>query len=121
MAVQTLIIAPEYNSFYAAGRDRVRPPIDLDYGGLAATKDCITVPTLYYNDGDTTVTFGPVEELSNESSPTYDGVLNTPERKILLSEANMDLATIEVPTTRTRIRIWLNHPTSPTAVSIGWG
>jgi hypothetical protein len=121
MTVRTIVIAPEYVSFYIAGKRKIVVPINHDRGGLAATDDCITVPALYWNEGDTNITIGPFEELNQLPAPDFDGLMNTPENKIMLSDANDDIADIAVPTTRTRIRIWLDHPTQPENIVIGWG
>jgi len=120
MVVKTFVIAPEYVSFYVAGRREVTPPIDFDYGRIAATRDCITVPSLYSNDGDTTVVVGPLSELNQTLAPDHDGLLDTPHRLLMLSDALIDIADIPVSSTRTHIRIWVNHPTQPDHVVIGW-
>lgn len=120
MVVKTLVIAPEYVSFYVAGRREVAPVVDHDYGRIAATRDCITVPSLYANDGDTTVVVGPLSELHQTLAPDHDGLLDTPHRLLMLSDALTDIADIPVGSTRTHIRIWVNHPTQPDHVVIGW-
>ena len=97
MTVRTIVIAPEYVSFYIAGKRKIVVPIDYDYGGLAATDDCINVPALYWNEGDTNITIGDFEELGRLSPPDFDGFLNTPENKIMLSDTNADIADVEVP------------------------
>jgi hypothetical protein len=49
-------------------------------------------------------------------------MLNTPDNKIIVSDANEpEMAKASVPTTRTRIRIWVNRPTEPDEVLIAWG
>lgn len=120
MVVKTFVIAPEYVSFYVAGRREVTPPIDFDYGRIAATRDCITVPSLYANDGDTTVVVGPLSELNQTLAPDHNGLLDTPHRLLMLSDALTDIADIPVGSKRTRIHIWVNHPTEPDQVVIGW-
>lgn len=87
MAAENFVVAPEYLSIYVAGKRKISPPIDLDYGGIAANEDCITVPCLYWNEGDTTVTVANFAELPSQSAPSYDGVLNTPEKILMISEA----------------------------------
>jgi hypothetical protein len=121
MAVETLIVAPEYLSIYIAGKRKISPPIDHDYGGIAANEDCITVPCLYWNEGDTTITVAKFEELNPKSMPNYDGELYTPERVLMISEANADIRDIAALSVRTRIRIWIDHPTQPQNVVIAWG
>jgi hypothetical protein len=121
MTIEIITVAPEYLSIYVAGKRKISPPVNLDYGGLAATRDCITVPCLYWNDGDTTITVGQFGELDQDALPDFDGVLNTPEKMLMLSDANTDLLDIAVPTAETRIRIWIDHPTEPENIFIAWG
>lgn len=120
MTIETLVIAPQYIGFYVAGTRKIKPPIDLDYGRIAANTECITVPSIYSYDGDTTVVVGPFAELNQTIPPDYSGVLNTPHRLIMLSEALADIADIKVSSTKTHVRIWVNHPTQPDHVVIGW-
>lgn len=53
-------------------------------------------------------------------APDYDGLLDTPHRLMMLSDALPDIAGIPVRSQSTRIRIWVNHPTQPDHVVIGW-
>ena len=57
MTVQRMSIAPEYVSFYVAGRRNVRIPTHMDRRGVLSSKDCILIPAHYWSDGDTDVTF----------------------------------------------------------------
>lgn len=81
------------------------------------------VPALYWNVGDTAITVGPYSELpETPGNPDYDGMLATPERKVLLFDVELpDILSMTVPETETRIRIWINHPTEPDQVVIGLG
>jgi hypothetical protein len=122
MPPQTIIVAPEYLSFYISGKSEFKVPLDHEHHRIIATQDCINVPCLYWNDGDTTITLGAFSELTPESEPEFDGMLNTPDNKIIVSDANEpEMAKASVPTTRTRIRIWVNRPTEPDEVLIAWG
>lgn len=122
MPVQKITVAPEYVSFYVAGKLNVQVPLDHDYRRIAATQDCINIPCLYWNDGDTTITLGPFGEVHRSDEPAFDNMLNTPDKKIIVFDANEpEMASAVVPTDRTRIRIWVNHPTDPDQVTIAWG
>lgn len=122
MTVQRLSIAPEYVSFYAAGRRDVRIPTHMDRRGVLSSKDCILIPALYYYEGDTHVTFGPVSEITEAGKPDFDGILNTPNKELILFDANEpQYAIATVAAERTRIRIWMDHPHEPEHVTIAWG
>lgn len=123
MTIRKIAIAPEYVSFYITGADNVIVPLDHDSVGIVATKDCINVSCLYWNEGDTSITLGPFEELAPQPAPPkFDGVLATPEHRVFLFDANIpEILSMDVPETRTRVRIWTNHKTEPDDVIIALG
>jgi hypothetical protein len=122
MPVKRITVAPEYVSFYVAGKLSVEIPLDREHRRIVATQDCINIPCLYWNDGDTTITLGPFDEVDTATEPAFDGMLNTPDNKIILFDAvEPEMASAHVPATQTRIRIWTNHPTEPDDVTIAWG
>ena len=88
MTVQRLSIAPKYVSFYAAGHPNVEIPTHMDLRGVLSSQDCILIPALYWNDGDTHVTFGPASEIVQAKQPNFDGVLNRPNNELILFDAN---------------------------------
>lgn len=122
MTAQRLIIAPEYVSFYAAGRRNIDIPIDMGRQGISVSEDCVNIPAEYWNDGDTHVTFGPYLEVAEAREPDSDTLLNTPNQELILFDANEpQYAIAAVPSTKTRIRVWIDHPFAPTNVTIAYG
>lgn len=123
MTVKTVAVAPEYLSFYIAGINEITVPLDHDRVGIVASDQCINVGCLYWNEGDTTITLGPFGELAPQAAPPkFDGCLDTPEYRVVLSDANMpEILSMAVPGVRTRVRIWTNHPTEPDDVVIALG
>lgn len=122
MSVTTPVIAPEYLSIYVAGRRNVKIPLHMDKQGIFSSPDCINVPALYWNDGDTHVTFGPASEITEARKPDFEGILNTSDKELILFDANEpQYAIADVPSTKTRIRVWIDHPTEPEYVIIAWG
>ncbi len=122
MTVQRMSIAPEYVSFYVAGRRNVRIPTHMDRRGVLSSKDCILILAYYWSDGDTDVTFGPVSEITEARNPDFDGILNTPNNEIILFYANNpQFAISRVSSAKTRIRVWMDHPIEPSTVVITWG
>ncbi len=120
MVVKTVTVAPEYVSFYISGSDNFDVPVDRLLAGVTATSECIVVTCIYYNDGDTTITLGPSNELPAQNMPLRsDSVLETPQHRVLLSDVHMpEILSMSVPGSRTRIRIWSNHETQPDNVMI---
>ena len=120
MTVERRIIAPRYNSVYLAGWEDVIVPLDLDYGRIAASPVCVNIPCLYWNDGDTTVSLGPSSKVDPGRNPDFEGYLRTPDRSVRLFDANdPDIMHMSVASTRTRVRIWTNHPNEPDDIQIG--
>jgi len=115
-------IAPEYISFYVAGRRDVDVPVHMDRQGIFVSDDCVNIPAYYWSDGDTNVTFGPYSEIVEAPKPGSATVLNTPNREVILFDANEpQYAIAQVPYTKTRIRVWMDHPVEPSNVTIAWG
>lgn len=122
MSVKKLTIAPEYLSIYVAGRRNIKIPVHMDRKGIFSSPDCINVPALYWNDGDTSVTFGPILEITETRKPDFDSILNTPNNELILFDAiEPEFASAHVPSQKTRIRIWIDHPSEPENVTIAWG
>lgn len=123
MTVKKAVVAPEYLSFYIAGKMDIRVPLDHERHGIVASDECINVGCLYWNEGDTTITLGSFEELNPQPGPPkFDGMLETPAHRVDLFDANMpEILSMEVPGSRTRVRIWTNHPTEPDNVVIALG
>lgn len=120
--METLAIAPEYLSIYIAGRTGVDIPMHMDRQGIFASPLCINVPAYDWNHGDTNVTFGPFDELDETAAPTFDGILDTSQKRLIVFGATVsEYFSATVPSTRTRIRVWLDHPIEPSNVVIAWG
>lgn len=122
MSVQHMSIAPEYVSFYVAGRRNVDIPVHMDRQGIFVSEDCVNIPAYYWSDGDTHVTLGPYSEIAEARKPDSDTILNTPNQELILFDANEpQYAVAHVPSTKTRIRVWVDHPIEPSNVVIAWG
>lgn len=122
MSVRRITITPEYLSIYVAGRRNVKIPLHMDKQGIFSSSDCINVPAYYWGDGDTNVTFGPILEITGIREPDFDGILNTPNNELILFDAiEPEFASAQVPSAKTRIRIWMDHPIEPQNVVIAWG
>lgn len=123
MTIKKAVVLLDYCSFYIAGMDEVRVPLDHDLRGVIASDDCINVSALPWNEGETAITLGLFEELPPQAGlPRFDGILNTPEYRVDLFDANIpEILSMEVPDVRTRVRIWTNSPFQPDNVVIALG
>lgn len=83
---------------------------------------CVSVGCYPEIDGETEFTLGAVTEVKPDFPLAFDGVIATPTNKLIVSTV-LDEHLLEaiVPTTDTRIRIWLSHARWPDKVVIGWG
>jgi hypothetical protein len=73
-----------------------------------------------FQDGETKITLG--QALETKDRPALDGFLDTPRLTVAVWTVEWQrLLEMKVPTTRTRIRIWTNHPTEPNEVYVGAG
>jgi hypothetical protein len=97
MTVQRMSIAPEYVSFYAAGRRNVRIPTHMDRRGVLSSEDCILIPAYYWSDGDTYVTFGPAAEITEAGNPDFDGILNTPNSMRTILNLRLPMCHLQKP------------------------
>ncbi len=120
MTIKTVSVAPEYLSFYIPVDDSKSVPPSA---GIVATDQCINVGCLYWNDGNTTITLGPFEELPPQKTPpSSTAMLDTPEYRVVISDAlTPEMLNAVVPSIRTRVRIWTNHKTEPDDVVIALG
>jgi hypothetical protein len=87
---------------------------------VLATPSGIVVGCRTFADGPTDLLIGPASEVGSEEIPAFDGVLDTPSRKIVVSTVEgQRLLQETVSSADTRVRIWVNHPTEPDRIVIG--
>ncbi len=94
---------------------------DFERGKLIlATASCVAVGCLMYLDGETEVVVGNPSEVAFGRAPAFDGMLETPSHTVVISTVELEtVLQAAVPNVRTRIRIWVNHPTEPDKIGIG--
>lgn len=88
--------------------------------GFASTPSCIGIACYPDMDGTTNITLGPPPNVNGR--PAFAGFLETPHHRVAVWTIEwLKLLEARVPASRTRIRIWTNHPTCPSEVFIGIG
>jgi hypothetical protein len=94
-------------------------PETMSSGLVAATPTCVAVGTLSELDGATRISLDYRADLSGDGAPCFDGVLETPGRKVAVcSVLDEVLLEISVGTARTHVRIWANDPAEPSELRI---
>ena len=87
---------------------------------ILSSPSCISVGCKMEQDGPTEFVLGRAHEVDPGSRPAFDGPLETPNYAVVVSTVDRELLLSDnVPTTRTRVRIWVNHPTEPDRVIVG--
>ena len=87
---------------------------------ILSTPSCISVACYPEQDGPTTVKLGPLWQVERDEQPAFSGYLETPNRAVVvLTVDEQTVLNAKVPNTRTRVRIWINHPQWPDKVTIG--
>jgi hypothetical protein len=65
---------------------------------------------------------GPATELNPGEPPAFDGMVDTPNRAVVVSTVQREtVLETRVPDTRTRVRIWVDEPVEPDKVIVGLG
>jgi len=74
------------------------------------------------SNGKTDVTIGTPQELGEVADPAFDGELATPSRSVVVWTVAREII-LRAPTVhlKTRVRIWVNHPSEPDRVAIVLG
>lgn len=93
------------------------------YGALVSFNEtCISVGCYPSDDGATEFSLGKAAELKAEGEVVFDGTIETPTRSLMISTVSGEILLSQaVLETRTRVRIWVNHPKWPDQIMIGWG
>jgi hypothetical protein len=90
-------------------------------GLIAATGCCVAVGTLMELDGETEILLGESSAVDPHEALIFDAPLPTPTLR--LSVQTVDVRTVleaMVPTASTRVRVWVNHPSEPDQIWIGF-
>lgn len=125
MNMGTIKIAPPNSIIFvcdAQGGTIPDPEIIGQRQGIVSTDSCAAVCCLAEMDGETKFTMGLAADIGLNDDPTYDGTLATPSGIVVISTVEWKkLLETEVPTSRTRLRIWTNRAREPDRVIIGLG
>jgi len=101
---------------------RSKPPEHV-YGALIGYNEtCVSVGCYPSDDGETEFFLGRSDEFATEGEIVFDGTIETPTGSLMISTVDGEVLLEQaVPSTRTRVRVRVNHPKWPDQVIIGWG
>jgi hypothetical protein len=116
---QSTRITPPNSLVLVMDRSVGEIPKTMQGQAISATRTCIAIGTLSAADGETTVELTDETAIVPVGGATFEAVLDTPERKIVIcSVLNETLMDCEVNGSRTKVRIWTNHPSEPDTVNV---
>jgi hypothetical protein len=119
---KTLKIAPPNSLIFISDASGGVGPEFVPNRLVLSTDSVISVGCLASMDGETKITLGPASEVGPSGLPAFDGLLETPSGKIVISTVEDDnILEADVPSVRTGIRIWANHPVEPDDIVVAWG
>ncbi|MET0724515.1 MAG: hypothetical protein ABWY64_27310 [Tardiphaga sp.] len=98
-------------------------PIPVDGQPVWWTSSCVATACYPEQDGPTEIVLGNVSEVGPLGAPVFEGMVETPQRKVSVTTVADDrpVLSVGVSTLRTRVRIWHSHPRWPERVTIGLG
>lgn len=105
-----------------ASAPREGRPIVIDRLPLVVPTDSsITVGCQCDVEGDTEFRLGARRDVDPGSQPIFQGQLKTPSRNVVIRSV-LDDTILETPVPRpeTTISIWVNHPTVPDQIIVGF-
>ena len=113
--------APPYSIIFISDAD-VGEFLEPTGAHLQWNSSIVSIGCRYYHDGDTRVTLGSFDEVGLAEDPVFDGEISTIGGRIVVFTAHLDIIlSTDVSTSKTRIRIWENHPTQPDDIVIAYG
>lgn len=115
-------IAPPNSLLFVSDRDGGNVPEITRHRDLWWTPSCVVIGCLAFMDGETDVVLGGVADVDPGTVPVFDGILETPNRSVVVSTVGWNPALwAEVISQKTRVRIWTNRVREPDNVVIGLG
>ena len=114
---------PVQNCLLVVADERIRDIPDIDrHKAVWSTASCILVSCMPDSDGATHVTIGSAKDIIQDGELIFDNPLETPSRKLVVETVlGKKVFQIDVPNSRTRVRIWTNGIRFTDKVTIGVG
>ena len=117
----TAKVRPVNSILFVSDPEGGEPPMPVRGPMVLSTASCISVRCFPEQDGPTEVTLGPAIDVKPSGLPSYEGDLETPKRKIVISTVEGEtILEADVPNVRSRVRVWLSHSQWPERVVVGY-
>jgi hypothetical protein len=120
---QTIKIAPPNSLVFISDVDGgIGPDPDAiaRSAKVIATDSCVAVCCLAEMDGETEITLGPIDEVSLNETPAFDGRLETPTHNVVVSTSERTrLLQTTVTSDNAHLKIWTNRSREPDKIIIG--
>lgn len=121
MAVD-VFITPINSILFISDTDGGETPEITRGTSIWKTSSCVAFATYPEPDGETHLILGAIDEVQPDRAADMDTVIATPNRRLIVETSVQEIVfDIPVPSSRTRIVIWLSHPRWPEEVRIGIG
>jgi hypothetical protein len=121
VVTRSVKIAPPNSLLFISDTHGGEPPYPVRGAQILATESCVSIACYPSIDGETSVTLGPAREVDPGIAPAFDGSLNTPNRSIVISTVDRETVLVEkVPYATTRVKAWVNKPSMPDKVIVGF-
>ena len=120
--MKTLEFSPINSIVFVSDNLHTRPPVHQDSGLIHFNNESVSVGCYPEVSGSTIFTLGPAREVAPDFELAFDGMIETPSKKLIITTV-LDEILLEADVTdlTTRVRVWLNHPKWPDKVVVGWG
>jgi len=97
-----------------------KPPDTMRGSLIASTPTCIAIGCMSDCNGETEVTVGSAHEVDLSEPHAFEGELESPSRTLAVSTVlRKTILKSPVLHSKTRVRIWVNHPSEPNRIVIG--
>lgn len=117
-----IAVRPVNSVLFISDLDGGIPPVIPDRDATVwSNASCISFRCFPEQDGPTEIVLGLAKDVDPGKHPTFDGGLNTPNRRLIVSTVeHKTVLEAEVPRVRSRLRIWASHPRWPERIVIGF-
>jgi hypothetical protein len=116
---QQIKISPVNSLLFIEDVNGGTPPEPVWGAKILSTPSCISFMCFPEQDGPTEITIGPSNEVESGPLLMFDGELETPSRKVVISGVEIErVLNVDVAHQKTKVRIWYSHPKWPDKVTI---
>jgi|SRR6185369_15700627 len=116
---QQIKISPVNSLLFIEDVNGGTPPKPVWGATILSTPSCISFACFPEQDGPTEITIGRSHEIEPGPLLMFEGDLETPSRKIIISGVEIErLMSVDVAHQKTKVRIWYSHAKWPDKVTI---